>query len=549
MGMVMDLVMNNKSIWQHPFSGFTIFLLSTTVVAQQNIPGATPGPGNGSGTSSTSAAQSPAQSSIEDASRGRTWSVKPRISATETFTDNVDINRTGNQKQNDFITELTPGMRIEARSAHIKAYLDYALRKQFYAKNAEYNRSQNSLNSFGTLEAVDSWLFLDFSATIAQQSISAFGTQSPSNTSINNNSTETATYRLSPYIRGQLGGAVEYSLRYNSSTTRSDAGTVSDIDLTQWTGQVSGGTPFQKLRWTIDGNQQTTDYSTGRKTDAETLRAILTYAIIPQLRFSLSGGQESNNYGSLDQEKHATHGYGFDWTPTERTKISAFKEKRFFGNGHKINFSHRFPRSSVQFSDIKDVSALPNQFATVGLGSLYDLYFEQFSSLIPDQVARASFVNALLAQNGIDPKAQVTSSFTTSQVTIRRNQLLSMALFGARNSITLQANRSESQSTLTSQSIIDAGTQSSLVKQQGISLNFSHRLSELSNINLLGSRQESTGNGSGATKTTTTLYQINLSTKLGAKTMGSLSARRSEFDGSTNPYTENALLATVSFIY
>ena len=68
-------------------------------------------------------------------------------------------------------------------------------------------------------------------------------------------------------------------------------------------------------------------------------------------------------------------------------------------------------------------------------------------------------------------------------------------------------------------------------------------------VNLLVSRQESTGSGSNTLKTTTTLYQANVSTKLGARTMGSLSARRSEFDSNTNPYTENALVGTVSFIY
>ena len=135
--------------------------------------------------------------------QGRAWSVKPRISLTETFTDNANINRSASNTQNELITELAPGIRIEARTERLNAYLDYSLRGQFYARESDNNRSQNSLNTFGTLEAVENWLFLDFSGVIAQQTISALGTQSTSNTAINNNSTETATYRLSPYIRGQ----------------------------------------------------------------------------------------------------------------------------------------------------------------------------------------------------------------------------------------------------------------------------------------------------------------------------------------------------------
>jgi uncharacterized protein (PEP-CTERM system associated) len=490
--------------------------------------------------------------------QGRAWVVKPRIALTETYTDNANINRSANDKQNELITQLAPGIRIQARTAKLTGFLDYSLRGQFYARDSDKNRSQNSLNAFGTFEAVDDWLFLDFSGVIAQQTISAFGTQSTSNTAINNNSTETATYRLSPYIRGKLAGTTEYLLRYNLSTTRSDAGIVSDVELSQWIGQLRGSTPFRNLRWIIDGNQQTTDFSRGRKTDAEIIRAVLTYSISPQFTLRVSGGQESNNYASLDQETNSTHGYGFDWNPTERTKFSAFKEKRFFGNAHNISFSHRFPMSNIRLSDRRDVSVLPNQFANVGRGSVYDLYYEQCYQQLtasfpsdPEQLAVAAdaCANTLLDQTGIPANAQVTSGFTTSQATIRRNQQLSYAVFGARNTITFLANRSESQGVLASQSDIDAISQNTTIKQQGFGINLSHRLSQTSNLNLLGSRQESTGTGANTLKTTTTLYQVNLSTKLGTKTTGTLSARRSEFDSSTNPYTENALIGTVSFIY
>lgn len=552
MGTDMDTVMamKNKSQINGPKLGILLILASSSAWAQQGIPGSA-NTGNSAGLPSTSARGSLAtpDASADRETATRNWTIKPRVRLTETYTDNANVNRNAGGKQSDLITEIAPGINIVARTARLKAYLDYSLREQLYAKESGYNRSQNALNSFGTFEAVDKWLFLDFSGVIAQQTISAFGTQSPGNTSINNNVTETSTFRLSPYIRGQFGDIAEYSLRYNLSTTRSDRSNVSDIDVSQWTGQVVGGTSFESLKWTVDGNQQTTDYSLGRKTDAELLRAILTYAVFPQFRVSLSGGWESNNYASLNQETNTTHGYGFDWTPTERTKVSAFKEKRFFGDGHNINLSHRFPQSSIQFSDTRDVSVLPNQFATVGLGSVYDLYFQQFETLIPDPVARANFVNALLAQNGISPNAQVTSGFTTSQATIRRNQRLSLVLFGARNSITLLANRSESQGVLTSQSGLDAISQSNVVKQQGFGLNLTHRLSEISNLNMLLSRQESLGSGANTIKTTTTLYQLNVSTKLGSKTTGSLSLRRTEFDSTLNPYTENALLGTVSFIY
>lgn len=556
--------MKTKLPMIRPISAGILFCLSTASLAQQTIPGALPGPGIGASSSTTTGASPQTSSTAANPTgdtgvQARAWSIHPRVTLTETLTDNVNISRTANSKQGDLITQLAPGIRIEAKTARLKGYFDYALRGQFYAQT-DYSRSQNSLNTFGTFEAVDNWLFLDFSGVIAQQAISALGTQSASNTSINNNSTETATYRLSPYIRGQLAGLVDYSLRYNLSTTRSDANFVSNLDLSQWVGQLRGSTPFQNLKWTIDGNQQSADYSNGRKTDAETLRAMLTYSVLPQFRVSMSGGVESNNYASLNQETNTTYGYGFDWNPTERTQFSVFKEKRFFGDGHNIRFNHRFPRSSIQFTDTRDVSVLPNQFASTGMGNMYDIYYQMLANTEPyasmvdpasKDSAVASAVSTLLAKSGIPPNAQATSSFLTSRATVQRRQQLALAMIGVRNSITLMANRNESQSVLAASSLADDFSRFSSIRQQGLSLNIAHRLSELSNLNFLASRQESTGstNSNSNLKTTTTTLQVNVSTKLGAKTTGSVSARRTEFDSTTNPYTENAVIGTVSYIY
>lgn len=543
-----DTDMQTKLPTIHPVTTLLLCCFCATAFAQ-SVPGALPTTG-----SNTPASSGQVTPMAQDAASGmastqdRTWVIKPRISLTETLTDNANINRTSNGKQSDAITQVAPGIRIEARTKRLNGYLDYALNSQFYANQPDYNRNQNSLNAFATLEAIDNWLFLDFSGVIAQQSISAFGDQSTSNTAINNNSTETSTYRFSPHIRGQLGGTVDYLLRYTQSTTQSSNNTASNVDVAQWTGQVNGSTPFQSLRWSVDANQQTTDYSRGRKTDAEQARGLLNYALTPQFRLNVSAGRETNNYASLDQQSHTTHGYGFDWNPTTRTKLSVFKEKRFFGNGHNINFTHRFPMSSVSFTDTKNVSVLPNQFANASLSNLYPQFAQVCTQILGSSQDQSLIDSCILSILGDQTNTQANNSALNSRATIQRQQQLSLALFGARNTLTLMANRGENQSTLAGAANDDLSTYST-INQQGLSLSLLHRLSERSNLNLLGSRQESKGSGTTSIKTTTTLYQVNFSTKLGAKTTGSLSARRSEFDSSANPYTENALVGTVSFIY
>ncbi|WP_295005737.1 TIGR03016 family PEP-CTERM system-associated outer membrane protein [uncultured Dechloromonas sp.] len=490
---------------------------------------------------------------------GRAFSIKPRLSLSETWSDNVSLARINGTKDSGFITEVAPGVQIDARTARLKGYFDYTLRGQFYTTPSGYSRTQNQLNTFGTLEAVSNWLYLDFSGIIAQQSISAFGTQSPSSANLNSNATETSSYRLSPYIRGQLAGLAEYIVRYNYSTTQTSVSNTSDIDISEWTGQLRGSTPFQSLRWSLDASQQTADYSRGRQTDSERLSASATYTVIPQLRLTLSGGQEANNFASAEKENHTTHGYGFDWNPTERTQISGFKERRFFGDGHRYTFSHRFPLSTISFSDSKDVSVLPNQFATVGRGTVFDQWKQLFSQLLASQypnpvqldIEATKLANAFLSAFGIPGNTQATSSFLTSRATIQRRQQLTLAMQGARNTLTVMFNRNENQTILANDTVSDdfSINNTNSIKQRGVIVNFSHQLTGESNATLMASRQESIGAGTTIQKVTTTMYQGSLMSKLGPRTSGSISVRHTKFDTPTNPYTENALIGTISFIY
>jgi uncharacterized protein (PEP-CTERM system associated) len=538
MVMVMVMDMKNNFSTVHPISGMALFFLVTTAFAQQGMPGST-------------ITNTINNGDVQNSSNTRTWLIQPRLSLTETLTDNFNINGNTTGKQSDLITEINPGVLVDANTARLKAHFDYTLRGQYYAQHSDYSRFQNALNSFGTYEAIDSWLYLDFSGVVAQQAVSAFAPQSSSTGTVNNNSKETTTFRISPYIRGQFAGLIEYNLRYNTSTTHSGAAGTSDVNLTEWAGQLVGSTPFQSLKWTLEASQQTADYSTGRNTESTRSRILLNYAFDPQFRLLTSAGLESNNYASAEQESKNTYGVGFNWNPTDRTQFSLFKEHRFFGNGHNVSFNHRFRNSSIRFSDTKDISLLPNQFTSGGQSTIYQIYYQQAQQQFPDldSSALTAYVNNLLAQNGINPNQQITSGFLTSQASIQRSQQLTLALFGARNTLSLMFNRNESQSMLAAPKLNDDLSQSNEIRQNGISVNVAHQLTPFSSLNLLASRQNSKGSGAVTQESSMNLYNISITSKLGQKTTGSVLLRHSEFDSTTTSYTENAIVGTISMIF
>lgn len=485
-----------------------------------------------------------AQEPLSDAVSNKGVSITPRISITETFTDNVGLSSTNRKAEQ--ITEVSPGIRVIANGDRLKGYFDYSLNELLYAQNSSPKRTQNALNTFGTLRAIDNWFFVDFSGVISRQAVSAFGTPLVDNTLTNTNQSEVATYRLSPYIRGRFADLANYEARYSRSTTRSDALGGSGVTSTDAVGRISGNSSFKNLGWQVDAAQQSIDYSAGRPTKSDRLNIGLSYTITPQLNVFASAGREGNNYITLDTKSYRTYGYGIRWSPSVRTKFSASREQLSFGEGHNLSFEHRTDRTAWRLSDTKAVSATPVQAGITNLGLNYDILYSQFASIEPDPVARIQLVNAFLQANGVNPNSAAIPGFLTSAVNLQRRQDLLFALLGVRDTITFIATQSNSRRLDILSTGVDDFSTSSLVRQRGFSANYAHRLTPDYSLAILASMQNASGSSS-LQDTRVRLINVNLTGRLGRKSYASIGARHTIVaTGATGSYSENAVFANLN---
>ena len=470
-------------------------------------------------------------------------SVVPRVSISETWTDNVRLST--NDRQSELVTVLSPGIRISGDRARLKGYFDYALNARYFAQNTSSADIQNALTAFGTLEAVENWAFVDLNAGISQQSVSALGRPLVGSTALSGNQNESATMRLSPYVRGRLAGTVDYEARYSLAANRNKASSASDTNSRDASVRLSGRGAGARLGWTLTAQQQGTSYSAGRTTESDLVAAALTYAVLPQVNLSISGGQESNNFTTADKQSSATFGFGASWIPSETTSFSASRENRRFGESFSISANHRTARTAWRFTDSRSIANLAAQTGLVTLGSAFDIFFNQFAGTEPDPVKRAALVNTFLLANGIDPNSSLTTAFATSAVSVVRRQDLSFSLLGIRDTVTFIATRSESSRLDSLSSAVDDLSNGALVRQSGLSVSYSHRLTPISSISLLASTSQSS-DSLGSQDNSNRLLNFSFSTRLGLKTTAAVSARHVVFDSTTSPYTESAITGTVN---
>jgi uncharacterized protein (PEP-CTERM system associated) len=476
------------------------------------------------------------------------WTFTPNVTVKETLTDNFDL-APDSRKQGDLVTEIIPGISINGTGKRVKLHLDYRMDNLIYARHSSQNNLQNTLEANGTVEAVENFLFLDARASIEQEAISPFGPRPTDNTSVTNNRTESRTYQLSPYIRGQLPSSIDYLARYTYTDLRSSGDSNGDSRTGEATLHIGGATRQANLGWAAEVESLRVDNTQTRDTQSDRARGILNYMVDPQFKLSGTAGYERNDYVTLEPTGEATYGAGFEWAPTPRTKVFGHWEHRFFGTGWDYGASHRTPFFAFSLKSTRDVNTDAQRAAGTGPGSAYSLLFAALATRFPDPIDRAAEAQRLLTQGGIPADLGLPPDFLVGTVFVEQRTEASAAFLGVRNSITFVVYRSTRDALgVAANPGVPSNVQPN-TNEWGASAGYSHRLTGFSTLTALGTWRRTTG------ESTTTLQSEQLDgslifvTQLGRRTSGSLELRHSRFNGdvgSSSDYRENAFIASLS---
>lgn len=493
-------------------------------------------------------------------------SIVPRIGVTETYTSNVALSSTN--RQSELISQISPGIRLTSTGGRIVGSVDYSLTESLYARGTSGRRSQNALNAIGTVEVVDNWAFIDFNGLIGQQSISAFGAPAGDGSALNSNSTETSVFRLSPYVRGRFGSLAEYRARYSLTSSRSRSAVVSDVASRDLSLGLTGIGGRRGAGWTLSADHQTTDYSAGRSTSSQRLNGQVNYPFTDRWGAYVRASRESNDYlaaasqsqtftavgmtftpndeaqFSVDRDNEGATGLVIKWAPSPRTSVSVTRQSRLFGETQNIALAYRTENTAWTFRDTRGSVTTTGLSTAATPASLYELLLTQFSASETDPVKREQY-GAFLQANGIMPAATAIGGFLTSALSLQNQQQVSFALFGSRSTISLTASRSTNTRLDSASVAVDDLSTSSVVRQNGLIVNFSHRFTPNSTLNVVAARQNASGSA-GQTGTSSKSVNVNLSTRLTKDATASIGARRVIFDSSTAPYTETAVIGNVN---
>jgi uncharacterized protein (PEP-CTERM system associated) len=461
--------------------------------------------------------------------------IQPSLSISQSFTDNRDLSVS--DKKFDGVTQVSPGVRIASRSGPVQGTLDYALNAQLHSNpggGASSNGFTNSLAAAFNAEAIERHALVDVRASITQQNISAFGVQSNTGNLTDRNRTEVRSLSVSPVLRGNIGTFAEVEGRMSWMRTSGVAsGAASNSGVTRSL-RASGNAG--SFGWSADVTDSTSDFEGGRESSSRQTSLSLSYRPDVDLTLNVQGGSETDTVRSLDSQSTTNYGGGFTWTPTQRSVITGQVSKRYFGTGHSFSLSHRLVQSVVRFSSSRDANNFGRD-SRLEYANLYDGYFAQLATIIPDPIQRDAVVRALLAEQG---------GFLARGVTLQNRQDLSVVTHGVRTTLSMTAFTFKTRRLTDIGMATDDFTITGRLRQRGLALNAAYQVSAVANASLAYSVTSTAGNAGlagtrlrtlGATFSTLMIQRVNLSASL----------RHTVFDGPILPYTENAGQVTLGF--
>ncbi len=477
------------------------------------------------------------------------WKLGAAVSLRETYTDNVALSASGS-RSSDWITEVSPSLSLTGTFPTFKVRAEYSPSVLAYARDSSRNRFRNTLglSNDGSIELVDKLVFLDARASVTETSVSAFGTQAGDAGSVTGNRAEVRAVSLSPFIRGRAPGGLDYELRHTFTYSGTDSSQIQTTRTKQWSGRVGQSNAYGALGWNLDFLTSRRDVQGSQDVNSDRYGASLTYAVDRTLRLAGRLGHETNNYSSTGS--FTTKGAGVSWQPTVRTSVTADYDRRFFGNGYSLQMSHRMPHSAFNLGFTRDVTTSDQLFTGAVPVLLLPPGFAELLAAEPDPATRLALLNAWI-RAGIVGIGLEQRLFLTNRVLISRRAFGSFTIRGARNALTASASRSESRSASEGIAFADDLSAASSITTQSYSLQFSHALSPLTSGIAGFTRTQSSSDAAGSPTSRQNAINLTLSSRLGARTNGTLGVRRtlSSGGGGAAGYQENAVVGTLRYTF
>ncbi len=429
-----------------------------------------------------------AQVQPPESAPARRWGMELGVSSQLSWTSNSSFGEGvigAGPASSDSIIEVRPRIQLRGNGARLRLSGSASLGGIAYAKNTQPGAVEPTADLSARLEAIERLFFMEAGYRASQTSENPFGVRADAGSTTNR--LTTSQWRFSPVIEGVASGDLRYSLRNDNTWTREIG---ADNAVASGAGGYFGRVfasieqPPRPFGWRVEAERSLTQFDDPAETDLaiSTARLRLNYAIGEDWSVGVRGGAERNNADPSFDEWRSIAGVEARWQPSPRTSLSVFREKRFFGSGWDLAFTHRQPRLAWNLGLNRGVDTTPAElFRLPSSDNVAGLIDAMFTTRYPDPVERGRIVQDYIARQGLPNATQGPITLFSQRFSIITTRRASVAFTGVRNSLTVSGYVTRTEDALDSGPLA-TGLAADNNTQKGAAVVFSHRLTPLASL-------------------------------------------------------------------
>lgn len=374
--------------------------------------------------------------------QGQAWSestLTPRLKLEETFISN----ETSSEDESGQITTISPGVLYENFGANSYLTLDYSLNAKEYNELSGNDEVDHTLSMQSEVTHVPNRWSSRFSSNIKQANVSTDGVQIVNPSIQSNNTSELRTFAVDTDFNGRLTNAINFQSKFLA-----DYADFEDSDSTDSVGLslgLSSNNAWKKLSWQTTLTSRKSSTSSNIDEQIETLQVGLDYRFNAKYSSFISISKSETDNDFLND---TNTNIGILWTPDQNSSFKLGVGKR--GNDRTYTLD----------------SLLRSRRMT------YTLNYDETVT-----TSRALLIDENSIEEGIFPSSQ---GLSITPVLLKEGRV-AVVFTGRLTDLSLayfKQSKSQSEGSVDDE-VVD-----------GISINANRRLSSLSSVQLLLSRQE-----------------------------------------------------------
>lgn len=252
------------------------------------------------------------------------WTVRPRISLAEMYSDNIRL--TATDEKAALVTEVTPGVSINSNSSRGNLNLNYSLQGIYNAQGDSGVDIYNQLQMDADYEFVRNSFFVESAVSIGQQN-SSNRRIVRDNISGSEASSTITTFMLSPYWTPHFKGFADGEFRLTYDRVSSERGNDSLSTANSWSQNIylTSGHDFSLFNWSFSFNNRSSSSSAGQDVSYQDTQFETRYAIGRKYSVFARLGHSDNSFSSnTDSNRNGVfYTFGGQWKPSKRFSIEA----------------------------------------------------------------------------------------------------------------------------------------------------------------------------------------------------------------------------------